>query len=419
MIFSSLQPLARRVPILVFSLAVIACAMPGCAPNSSDDAWDPVDIGSWQKSDAIQPETDVQSGEDVPPETFETWVKPSEIPPCVQAVGDSAVGTFFTKGCTPSEACACANVDGGELISQLLGKAQNRVDVCVMELQDFSVSDALVSCKNRQVSSRVVVDDSYADPNEEPAMKVISQAGIPVVHDDDDDALMHSKFIIVDERWVLVSSANFSTYDAQSNANNTLVFDSPELADLFQRRFDTFFQNHQFHDTAQVNDGVVQVNGHDVEVYFGPYDDNEASWKSIQRLEQAIYEAQDAVHFSIFAFTLEEIKDALQERCGEIELVGLYDAEQADDWNSVKFHNWCPQATLLPANVQGDWGFKKLHHKVLIADPGTQHGLVVTGSTNWSYSAAAKNDEVMVVVHDPDVVEQFEAEFQSRLQEAK
>ena len=123
------------------------------------------------------------------------------------------------------------------------------------------------------------------------------------------------------------------------------------------------------------------------------------------------------MHFSIYAFTLDEVKDALLSRCGEIEIVGVYDSDQANQQDSVAVTGWCPQAEVRSAKVTGDFGFKKLHHKVLIVDPGAS-GLVVTGSANWSYSAAAKNDEVMVVLHSPAVVAAFESEFAERFAEA-
>jgi phosphatidylserine/phosphatidylglycerophosphate/cardiolipin synthase-like enzyme len=57
----------------------------------------------------------------------------------------------------------------------------------------------------------------------------------------------------------------------------------------------------------------------------------------------------------------------------------------------------------IPRLARGD----KLHHKVAVIDNRT----VITGSFNWSPSAAHQNDEVLLVIHSPLVAAHFTREM--------
>ena len=49
----------------------------------------------------------------------------------------------------------------------------------------------------------------------------------------------------------------------------------------------------------------------------------------------------------------------------------------------------------------------KLHHKLAVIDDRT----VITGSFNWSPSAAHQNDEVLLLIHSPLVAAHFTREM--------
>ncbi len=57
----------------------------------------------------------------------------------------------------------------------------------------------------------------------------------------------------------------------------------------------------------------------------------------------------------------------------------------------------------IPRLARGD----KLHHKLAVIDGKT----VITGSFNWSPSAAHQNDEVLLLIHSPQVAAHFTREM--------
>ena len=61
----------------------------------------------------------------------------------------------------------------------------------------------------------------------------------------------------------------------------------------------------------------------------------------------------------------------------------------------------------IPENPVRDWRSDKLHHKFAVIDNKT----VVTGSFNWSPSAAHTNDETLLVIHSPLLAKHFTREM--------
>ena len=61
----------------------------------------------------------------------------------------------------------------------------------------------------------------------------------------------------------------------------------------------------------------------------------------------------------------------------------------------------------IPENPVRDKRGDKLHHKFAVIDKKT----VITGSFNWSPSAAHANDETLLVIHSPQLAKHFTREM--------
>lgn len=398
-----------------FALLVLLCTMSvGC--GSSDDGG--LEWSGPQGWDEVV--TDNKTGDDsgstyyVDPGDTGGKIKDWNLPPkplelCLDYLDEASLAPAFSKECQSAGDCLCGGVDLGEVIAHSIANAETSVELCVMQLQDFTVSDALIAAHERGVAVRIIVDDGYATADVEKAIEHLQVAGVTILADSSSNKLMHSKFVVIDGATSLVSSGNFSTYDSASNANNLLLFRSPALATGLVDRFDAMWTKKAFYNPTDPGPFSTTVDGAKVHWYHGP------DWAMIDALIAAIDNAKEAIHFSIFSFTLESVREALNDRCGEVELLGLYDEGQANGDESMAPSGWCPQADVREAKIEGDFGFKKLHHKYLIIDPGVEGSqIVITGSANWSYSAATKNTELMVRVQHSEVVQAFESEFQAR-----
>lgn len=121
-------------------------------------------------------------------------------------------------------------------IVELVGAAQDRIDVCVFTITDDRISSALFHAHRRGVVVRIVSDDEKSD---EPGSDVrrLMQSGLSVrldasVHH------MHHKFALFDGATVLSGSYNWTRAAAEANQDNFLVTDEPRIVRGYQAIFD-------------------------------------------------------------------------------------------------------------------------------------------------------------------------------------
>jgi phosphatidylserine/phosphatidylglycerophosphate/cardiolipin synthase-like enzyme len=144
---------------------------------------------------------------------------------------------------------------------------------------------------------------------------------------------------------------------------------------------------------------VLQVEDSSLQVYFSP-DDGVA--RQIVRLIQS---AQESIYFMAYSFTLDEIADAMLEQAASGVIVsGVLERDQVIS-NQGGEYDRMRSAGL---DVRMDGNPDNLHHKVIIIDGK----IVITGSYNFSNNAETRNDENLLVIHNPEVAARFLLEFQ-------
>ena len=176
-----------------------------------------------------------------------------------------------------------------EQIIKSINSARSSVDVAVQELRLPRIAQALAHRLRSGIKVRLIVENLYnrplsltapqlaalpkreqeryaelvqlADANKDgvlseaeissdDALTIVREAGVSMIDDTADGSkgsgLMHHKFVVIDGKTVIVTSANFTTSDihgdfksaaSRGNPNNLLKLESPELAKLFAGEF--------------------------------------------------------------------------------------------------------------------------------------------------------------------------------------
>ena len=243
-------------------------------------------------------------------------------------------------------------------------------------------------------------DHGFNDEGSE-ALRSLQAAGLPLV-DDGRSGLMHNKFMILDGRAVWTGSWNYTVNGAYRNNNNVLVLESEWAAAAFQAEFDEMFERGEF-GTRSKDDGIVRF-GHadgDVSLIFG----SEADEVSALRAE--IARAARSIHIMTFVFSLEELAEAILLQAAQADLVvrGIFEKR-----NSTASWSQLPALHCAGAEIRQDGNRYTLHHKVIIIDENT----VITGSFNFSNSAAKRNDENIVIIRNASIANLYLDEW-SRL----
>lgn len=380
---------------------------------------------------------------------------------------------------------------GDDLEKQIVNTithAKSTVDVAVQELRLPKVAQALVERQKAGVKVRIILENTYSRPwssltsaevskldkreqerykefrqfidinqdnqlspaeiNQRDALIILQNAKIPWIDDQADgsagSSLMHHKFVIVDNRIVIVTSANFTLSDTYGdytnpsslgNANNLLQIDSPELASLFTEEFNIlwgdgpggqpdsrFGLQKPMRSPKEITLGNTQIT-----VQFSPTSPTQ-SWSNSSNglIGKTLDSATKSVDMALFVFSDQRLANILENRHQQgVQIRALIERQfayrpysEALDMMGVALSNKCkyeidnhpwqnPITTVgVPILPKGDL----LHHKFGVIDSQT----VITGSHNWSEAANNGNDETLVVIKSPIVAAHYVREF-SRL----
>lgn len=371
-------------------------------------------------------------------------------------------------------------------IVDAITSAKFTVDVAVQELRLPRIAQALVDKQKAGVKVRVILENTYNRPWSEltaadvgklaardrlryselkqlsdlnrdgelstdeisqgDAVLILRQANVPLIDDTADGSagsnLMHHKFVVVDNRTLIITSANFTSSDihgditntqSTGNANNLLQIDSLELANLFTDEFNLmwgdgvgklpdskFGINKPFRPARQVQLGNIAV-----EVQFSP---NSATlpWSQSTNglIGKTLNTSTQSVDIALFVFSEQRLANILEsEHESGVQIRALIDPDfiyrpysEALDMMGVSLANDCKHeadnhpwqnaiATVgVPQLLKGDL----LHHKFAVIDRQT----VIAGSHNWSQAANNGNDEALLVIHSLIVAAHYEQEFE-------
>lgn len=413
--------------------------------------------------------------------------KPSRLAPLPQ---DPLIQVYFNQSesseyTEPYRQISRLGDDLENTMVEAIAKAQSTIDVAVQELRLPKVAQALIERQQAGVKVRVILENSYSRPwsdltpaevaklderdrqnydefirladrdsdrhlspeetNQSDALKLLHSANIAWIDDTADGSkgsgLMHHKFIIIDKRTLIVTSANFTLSDthgdfakpeSRGNANNLLKIESYELANLFTQEFnlmwgdgpggkpDSLFGVKKPTRTAH----QVQVGNSSILVYFSPTS-QKANWDTTTNglIDKTLKVAKHSVDLALFVFSEQKLVNtlAINHQQG-VKIRALIDPgfayrsySEGLDMLGVALSKNCrfdadnqPWQTSLqtvgvPVLPPGD----KLHHKFGVVDEQT----VITGSHNWSAAANIINDETLLVIQNPVIATHFIREF--------
>lgn len=373
-----------------------------------------------------------------------------------------------------------------QIIIDTITQSTSTIDVAVQEFRLPNIAQTLVERHQAGVQVRVILENNYrrpwsqftlaeiqqlpepeqarykefillADLNQDgkispeeslqrDALIILEKAGIPIIDDTEDGSkgtgLMHHKFILVDKKTLIVTSANFTTSDIHGdfqtieslgNANNLLKIESSNLAKIFSEEFNLMWgdgvgkKKDSLFGVKKPFRGVynILVDNTPVKVQFSPTSQKQPWQNSTNGLiNQKLQQINQSFDFALFVFSAQDIVNTLERKHqNQVSIRGLIEPSFAYryyseglDMMGIALVNKCryevgnkpweqPISTVGVPNLSpGD----RLHHKFGIIDGK----IIITGSHNWTEAANTKNDETLIVVENPIVASHFQREFE-------
>lgn len=330
---------------------------------------------------------------------------------------------FFTSPINTDNRAQHRGAAVEEAVIESINNAQTSIDAAFYELNLETVTQALIDARNRGVQVRLVVDDEAFVEEEEIApddstLDMLQAAGFalycedvdlePANYDmrcDDRSALMHHKFMIIDNSVIWMGSMNMTHNGVYNNNNNFIRITSSRLAQNYQFMFDEMFGGTfsiRGTDPYPVPFRRLNVSSIDLEQYFSPEDGDFLDG----RIVELINAADSSIRVMVFGLTLESIGNAILNRYqAGVDVRGVFDTLGA-------FEGQMPVLGCAGAEVRRDGNPDILHHKVIIID----EEIVITGSFNFSNNAK-RNSENTLIIHSPQLAAEYMREFDRRFAE--
>lgn len=127
------------------------------------------------------------------------------------------------------------------LLISTLAQARKSIRVQAYSFTSAPIAQALIEARQHGVDVAVVLDRSQ--PTERySVLPLLLEASIPTKIDYC-CAIAHNKVMIVDERWVVTGSYNFTKSAEEKNAENLLVLDDPDLAEAYRQNWEQHWAN--------------------------------------------------------------------------------------------------------------------------------------------------------------------------------
>ncbi|MEM7129958.1 MAG: phospholipase D-like domain-containing protein [Chloroflexota bacterium] len=304
---------------------------------------------------------------------------------------------YFTQPSCPPEEERHGGID--EIVAADLLAAQEQVDIAAFDLDSEPIVNALIELSQQELPVRAVTDDNHSDQS---GIRRMRRHGISVV-EDKRRALMHNKFIILDQQTVWTGSLNFTSNGFYCNNNHLVRFTSPKLAENYRAEMDEMYIDRSFGPDSlnATPHEEMTIQGVTVENYFAP------EKKLVNAIARTVARAQEEILFMAFSFTNEDIGEAMLGRAeAGVDTRGIFETFGATAQGG--YYPIMLESGIDTLTVRTDGNPYIMHHKVIIVDRQT----TVLGSFNFTGSANRQNDENLIIVHDADFTAAFFEEFE-------
>ncbi len=290
-----------------------------------------------------------------------------------------------------------------QFLVDAIENAKISVDIAAYNMNLWSVRDAVMDAFHSGLQVRIVMDsDNISDdvPQE------LKAEGINIIGDRR-ESLMHNKFVILDRQDVWTGSMNLTIGSAYFDNNNLIHVYSTDVAENYLVEFDEMFLRDMFGSdvVSDTPHPQVMVGNTQFDVYFSPDDDVAG------HIVDLVANATESIFFLAYSFTSDAIGSAIIEKWqAGVFVTGLMDEGQIQSNTGSEYDSF--RKAGLSVRKDGNSGL--MHHKVIIID----RKIVITGSYNFSRSAETKNDENVIVIHNPEIAEKYLQEFEKISTEA-
>ncbi|MCM8804887.1 MAG: phospholipase D-like domain-containing protein, partial [Candidatus Omnitrophica bacterium] len=150
-------------------------------------------------------------------------------------------------------------------------------------ISSFSINPNFLSfLENKKIDIKIICEHGNFKNGQ---VKILERKG-----------LFHSKFIVIDENIVIITSANLTEEHFYRNHNNLVIIEDKEIAKYLSKKFDSYWNNYIY--TEKFISG-------NIEIWFSPENDCE------ELIKKEIDKTESSINFANYTFTNREIAEKM------------------------------------------------------------------------------------------------------------
>jgi mitochondrial cardiolipin hydrolase len=124
-------------------------------------------------------------------------------------------------------------------VIEVLNRAQSTIHVAMYGLTHPAIVAALVAAKNRGVDVALKTDKiESAGKTQAGMITKLQAAGVPV-EVSEQSCHLHHKFAVIDGRYVVTGSYNWTENAERRNRENLVILECPEMAQVFSAEWES------------------------------------------------------------------------------------------------------------------------------------------------------------------------------------
>lgn len=245
------------------------------------------------------------------------------------------------------------------VLKKLFSKAQTSIDVTMYAATDLELLRQLENQARKGLQVKIRHD---------PSNPIDSPLSIPTKA----KGLMHRKIVVIDDRIVLLGSANMTTSSLLMHDNLSVAFDHPPLAEFLKKPTASSFD--------------FEINSQKAKVWLLP------DPKALLDLQKQLEDAKESIFIAMFTLTHPDLLETLIQRHQKGVKVTI-----AIDHYAARGASQKAIQRLQSKGVETIFsqGLQLLHHKWAYIDQRK----VILGSTNWTKAAFIKNQDCLLFLN--------------------
>ena len=278
----------------------------------------------------------------------------------------------------------------------LISHADNYIKIVTFNFDFEEIEEILIKKSLEGVKIFLVVDDTKSIN-----VKYLQLSGIQILDDrvsNERNGLVHSKFVIIDGRYVWFGSANITETSFLRDHNFAFISDDESIIEVFEKEFDNNFLACKFHSSK------IDFSNEKIGIFFAPIGNIS------HKIAEALSKADEEVLICAYAFTNFVILNQLKILASNGVKVRLILDENWNLYSSFKYSVLENAIDFFKIKLDPFDGL--LHDKFILIDPEKNNGCVIAGSYNFTLSADTSNDEFCIFLSSSNILREFKKEFE-------